>query len=312
MLDSRTPTARAIAPGTRSASGTGARPTRCTGRSTAARAATSSARRLFPAPPGPVIGDESNVGGREQRLHAHESVGAADESMVECRKARRGQRLEGWKVLTEVGCAQLEELRRGRHVFESMAPERSERGTGKRLVACHVARHARDHDLLAVGRGAYARGDDHVHADVAVVAELGLARVDADPKPMRLLVRPRLGGERALDLRGCRRSRPRAREGEEHTVSRPIHLGAAVVGCRCTHELSHACACGGEALAEEVEEPRRSFDVREEERHGSGREIGTLLGFAVHADECKSRRTLSGRVRHSVRQAPVDPRRARP
>ena len=54
-LDSRTPSTWPIALGTRSTSVIGASPTRCTGRSSAARPATSSASLLLPAPPGPQI-----------------------------------------------------------------------------------------------------------------------------------------------------------------------------------------------------------------------------------------------------------------
>ena len=53
--DSRRSSALAIAAGTRAGSEIEARPTRCTGRSTAIAPAASSASRLLPAPPGPVI-----------------------------------------------------------------------------------------------------------------------------------------------------------------------------------------------------------------------------------------------------------------
>ena len=134
----------------------------------------------------------------------------------------------------------------------------------ERLVAGHVARRTRDDDLLAVRGRADARRDDDVHADVALVAELGLARVDADPEAKRLVGRPWLGGERALDL-GCGGDRvARAREREEDAVAGPVDLRAAVLGRGRADELAHARPGGSEALAEEVEQPRRPLDVGEE------------------------------------------------
>ena len=69
--------------------------------------------------------------------------------------------------------------------------------------------------------------------------------MQADPEPVRLVVRPRLGGERALDL-GRRRDRvARAREREEDAVAGPVDLGAAVRGGGLAHELAHPRARAG-------------------------------------------------------------------
>ncbi len=150
--DSRTPSARAIALGTSSARSTGASPTRCTGRSIAAPAATSSARRLLPAPPGPVIVTRRRPARRAGASTRASASCAADEPVVEGRKARRRERLRAagspragsgatsWKSCAAVG-----------YVLQPMAPERTIRGAGKRLVAGDVARRPRDDDLLAVG-----------------------------------------------------------------------------------------------------------------------------------------------------------------
>ena len=94
-----------------------------------------------------------------------------------------------------------------------------------------------------------------------------------DPQPVRLLVRPRLGGERALDLgRGGDRV-PRAREREEDAVTGPVDLRAAVRRGGLAHELAHARPRGREPLAEQVEEPRRALDVGEEERDRPRRQV---------------------------------------
>ena len=97
--------------------------------------------------------------------------------------------------------------------------------------------------------------------DVTLVSELGLTRMDPDSETVGLLVGPRLGCERALDLRrrGDRVTRPRERE--EDPVARPVDLGAVVRARRLADELAHARARRAETLAEQVREaassPRR-------------------------------------------------------
>ena len=134
-----------------------------------------------------------------------ERVGASDEPMVERGKARRrrASRAAGTSSRSPGATSWKSSLAAG-DVLQPMPPEgRNEApGRGSSPAMSRVA--LRDDDLLAVCRRADARRDDDVHADVALVAELGLARVDADPQPERLVVRPRLGGERALDLGGRR------------------------------------------------------------------------------------------------------------
>jgi hypothetical protein len=61
-------------------------------------------------------------------------------------------------------------------------------------------------------------------------------------------------------------------EREEHAVPGPVDLGAVVGPCGFAHELSHPGARRAEALAEDVEQPRRPLDVREEQRDGPGRQ----------------------------------------
>ena len=102
-----------------------------------------------------------------------------------------------------------------------------------------------------------------------------------DAKPVRLLVRPRLGGERALDLRSRRDRVTGTSESEKDAVPRPIDLGAAMCPCGLAHELTQARASGREPLSEQVEEPRRPLDVCEQQRHrptgqGSPRHVLTL------------------------------------
>ena len=101
-------------------------------------------------------------------------------------------------------------------------------------------------------RRADARRDDHVDPDIPLVTEFRLARVQADPETVGLVVGPRLGSERALDL--CRRGDPfpGARESEEDTIARPVDLCPVVLAGRLPNQFAHACASRSEALAEQV------------------------------------------------------------
>ena len=220
--------------------------------SSAARAATSSASRLFPAPPGPVIVTRRRLGSRAGSRPA--------------RARRRGRRGGGGapegsspRASSAVGSRRGGPARRaGRAAprtdtsFSRWRPSGRNDAPGSGSSPAMSSRCPRDDDLLAVRGRADARSDDDVHADVALVAELGLARVDADPKAVRRLVRPRLGGERALDLgRGGDRV-PRPRESKEDPVAGPVDLGAAVVTRRrrararaCARERARSARPGG-------------------------------------------------------------------
>lgn len=87
----------------------------------------------------------------QQAFDTGERVCAADEAVMEGRKARRRQCLQGWELLAQLGRHQLEELCGGPYVLQAMTPERTEGGAGKRLVAGDVADSPRHDDLLAVG-----------------------------------------------------------------------------------------------------------------------------------------------------------------
>ncbi len=205
-------------------------------------------------------------------------------------EARRRERLERREVVAETGRDELEELSCGRDVLQPVVAQRSKRRAGKRLRARQVPRRPRDHDLLAVCGRADPRRDDDVHADVPLVAELGLARVNADPETVRLVGGPRLGRERALDLRGGSDRITRTCEREEDAVAGPVDLGAVVLDGGRAHELPHAGASRGEPLAEEVQQARRALDVGEEQRHRPCRQAALRAVRGVHAPSLGARR----------------------
>ena len=132
-------------------------------------------------------------------------------------------------------------------------------------------------------------GRDHdVHPDVALVAERGLARVDADPQPKRFVRRPRLGRESSLHLDHGGKGIARSREGEKRPISGPVDLHATVRSRRLPDDLAHARSRGSEALAEEVEQPRRALDVCEDEGDRARRQVAAMSGRLVHPNESRS------------------------
>src|SRR5207247_2248123 len=109
-----------------------------------------------------------------------------------------------------------------------MASERTKREPFERALADELARRPRDDDLAAVRRRADASRDVHVETDVSLLTHLRLARMDADAHANRLLGRPRLVGEGPLELDRGGHGIPRPLEGEEDSVSGPIHLVSTV------------------------------------------------------------------------------------
>ena len=131
---------------------------------------------------------------------------------------------------------------------------------------------------------------------------------------MGLVVGPWLGSERALDLRGRGDRVPCAREtrGRHRRLpSRPRRRRARAP----PRERARACAHGpGRNARRAGQEARRALDVGEEQRDRSGR--ASMRCGCRHSRPSLGaempRRTLPGRVRHPLRQAAGDPRRARP
>ena len=114
---------------------------------------------------------------------------------------------------------------------------------GQRLLAGHVSRRPRDDDLLAVSGRADARGDHDVHPHIALVAELGLARVDADSQAVSAVGGPWLCCQHTLDLGGSRDRVARARE-REKAVAGPVNLRAVVLACSLADELCRRARAG--------------------------------------------------------------------
>jgi len=137
-----------------------------------------------------------------------------------------------------------------------------------------VTRRLRDEDLAASAKRADARRPVDRQADVAVLRDRGLTRVDADSDAELLAVRPFVRHECALGSDGSQDRIPGPRERDEERVALGIDLLAAVRRKRIAKELLMLGEDSAVAVAEALQQLRRSLDVGEEERRRSGHLLG--------------------------------------
>ncbi len=121
----------------------------------------------------------------------------------------------------------------------------------------------RKQHLAAVAAGGDARALVHVEADIALLGQDGLARVQAHANP------DRARGEHVLG-RPCSGD-PVARpgEGDEEGVALRVHLDAPVGDEGPAQDAPMFREGIGITVAQLLQQPRRSLDVGEEEGHGA-------------------------------------------
>jgi hypothetical protein len=145
----------------------------------------------------------------------------------------RPQRRE---VLGEARAGELEELERFTQILEPVPSEGTEEQAGRRLVSRNLPCRLRDDNLVAVARGADARGDVDIEADVALLEKLRLPGVQPDADADHAVVGPGLGRERPLDVGGGGDRLARGGEREERSVAGPVHLVAVAAGGGLAHD----------------------------------------------------------------------------
>jgi hypothetical protein len=139
------------------------------------------------------------------------------------------------------------------------------------VVRDEVASRLREQHLASV-RGAHDPGRTvDVHADVALVRHLRLARVQSHPHAHPTIC------ERALRLLCSRGPIVRALERNEERVALRVDLDAVVAPERLPQQPTMVRQDVDVAVTELLEESRRALDVGEEQRDGSGRQL-------AHAD----------------------------
>ena len=133
----------------------------------------------------------------------------------------------------------------------------------------------RDEHLPAVPCGRDAGNAVDVMADVALFANEGRTRVDADSHANGTRDGETLG-EFGSGSEGARCSGKRKEKG----VSLRVHLHAAVYGTCLPDDRSVIRKCLRVPLrAELVQQLRRTLDIREDERDGAGRKLGSHTGI---------------------------------
>ncbi len=132
------------------------------------------------------------------------------------------------------------------------------------------ARGLREQHVPALRRRADASGADDVEADVALLREVRLARVQADPNADGAVVRPLVRGVRALHVGSCSDRLASPRKREEERV--PLGVDLDALGAeRVTDQPPVLGEHLGVALPERPQERRRVLDVGEHEGHRPAR-----------------------------------------
>jgi hypothetical protein len=111
----------------------------------------------------------------------------------------------------------------------------------------------------------------HTQSDIALGCERGLAGVHSHPYSNVDLLRPQVFGDGPLRRQRCGDGVLRATKDDEEGVSLGIDLAAAVLGEERTEEVVMLPQQVRVVLAETLQEPRRPFDVGEEEGDGAAR-----------------------------------------
>jgi hypothetical protein len=139
--------------------------------------------------------------------------------------------------------------------------------TEPRCGAEEVARRPRENDLAAVCCCGDPRRTVHVEADVALLGDHRLTRVNPDANAngtVAQLVADLVGGGN-----GLRGSRERC----EERITLRVHLNTRVPGERCTNDNAVDSEKIRVSVTMLVKQLRRARDVRKEERDGAAREI---------------------------------------
>jgi hypothetical protein len=109
-----------------------------------------------------------------------------------------------------------------------------------------------------------------VEPEVALFADVRLARVQADAHEQLAPVRPLVVTQRALRLDGGCHRVACPREREEERVALRVDLGAAVGAERLPHDPPVVARDAAELLVPEfLQQARRALDIGEDERDGA-------------------------------------------
>ena len=177
------------------------------------------------------------------------------------------------------GAAERREIPRepvGEHLVDALRVREPLQPVGLEVMRLDVGdergRRRREEDLAAVARGGDARGADHVEPGVPLLAEMRDAGVQAHSHLDDETVGPGVVADPLLARhRRLQRRLHLAEHGRELVTGR-VDLGAAGRGDLRAQELADVRDHARVRAADGLDEPRRAFDVGEQERDGAGRQ----------------------------------------
>ncbi len=143
----------------------------------------------------------------------------------------------------------------------------------RQLVLDELARGVRQQHLAAVGRGADACASVDAHPDVSLAADDGLTGVDPHAHMNGDAVGPGLRSQGALRRYGGGDRVTGTREGDEESVALRVDLVAVELFNRRAEQPRVRGQDFVVLPAELLKQPRRAFDVAEEESDGAGRTL---------------------------------------
>ena len=196
--------------------------------------------------------------------------------------------------------AELEELRRGIEILQPVAPEVAER-----LILHKRRRRCREDHLAAVGECGNAGAAVDVDPDVALGRNARGAGMEPHPHGDRPRLERLLCGAHSGHGARCRGER------HEECVPLRVDLDATLCGERLTQHAAMLGECVGIAAGAELpEQPRRTLDVREQQRDGSRRKGSRHAGSIA---QVRDREAYGGKTssRRSIRDTGLKPRRSR-
>ena len=198
---------------------------------------------------------QTDVGASEQFIDLAQLGVPTEERRQRHGQVRRVERLQRREVIV----AELVDALRRRQVLQAVLAEIVQAVDGNEVVS-----RAREQHLPAVARCGDPRGAVDVDPDVALVGHDGLPRVEPHANADRTVV------ERRLPLGGRGKRVGRAGERDEERVALRVDLDAAVPRERVPQQTTVLAQQLDVAVSVLVQQPRRAFDVREQEGDRAG------------------------------------------
>ncbi len=197
-------------------------------------------------------------------------------------------------------------------VLETVRPEIPERHCVGENLLDQSTSGPRDQDLAPIGRRGDPSREVHVDAKVVVAAQDALAGVHPHPDQERSPPWPLVAREGALSGNSGQKSAGRPREHREEGVPLGADLHAVAFGDGLPHQRGVVVLDAAVLLAELLEQPGGSLNIREQEGHGPGRQSRGAFGHPVEPVEISRRPTTrcpgpSGPFRRSPPTRPSTP-----